>query len=92
MSPAVLHRSAYSKRHATETVVAPVAANANAGAHGYLNTGRDMLALFIASGNGIKPGTKLGVIRNLDVAPTLARLLGVELKGVAGRPLSDILK
>ena len=65
---------------------------AAAGAHGYVGTEDDMRALFIAWGRGIKPGAKIDVIENVDVAPTAARLLGVELKNVDGRVLKEILQ
>lgn len=64
---------------------------AGAGTHGYLRTDAAMDATFIASGAGIKPGSKLGRIRNIDVAPTAAKLLGLELKDVEGRVLTGIL-
>jgi hypothetical protein len=50
-----------------------------------------MNATFVASGPGIKRGVKLASIRNLDVAPTVARLLGLEMKNIDGRVLSEIL-
>jgi predicted AlkP superfamily pyrophosphatase or phosphodiesterase len=62
------------------------------GAHGYVGTEDDMRSLFIAWGRGIKPGVKLDIIDNVDVAPTAARLLGVELKDVDGRVLKEILQ
>lgn len=62
------------------------------GAHGYVGTEDDMRATFIAWGRGIKPGVKLDVINNVDVAPTAARLLNVELKDVEGRVLKEILQ
>ncbi|HEY2433514.1 MAG TPA: ectonucleotide pyrophosphatase/phosphodiesterase [Vicinamibacterales bacterium] len=65
-----------------------VPAGANIGAHGYLNTDPDMRAVFIASGAGVRKGATLGVISNLDVAPTLAAWLGVSLPSATGRPLS----
>jgi hypothetical protein len=34
---------------------------------------------------------KLGVIDNVDLAPTAARLLGIELKDVDGKLLTEIL-
>ena len=49
-----------------------------------------MNAIFVASGAGIRAGTKLGVIDNTDVAPTVARLLGVSLSGASGRVLAEI--
>lgn len=61
------------------------------GAHGYVGTEPDIRAMFVASGRGIKPGVTLDVIDNVDVAPTAARLLGVELKDVEGKPLNEIL-
>jgi predicted AlkP superfamily pyrophosphatase or phosphodiesterase len=72
--------------------VVDVPAGASPGSHGYLNTDADMRAIFIASGAGIKKGAKLGVIENLSVGPTVARLLGLEMKDVTGKPLVDILK
>jgi hypothetical protein len=50
-----------------------------AGSHGYLAADPEMDAIFIASGYGVRPGTRLGKIANIDVAPTIARLLGVPL-------------
>ena len=61
------------------------------GAHGYPATDPDLSALFIASGAGITPGSKLDVIANVDVAPTLAELLGLTLENVDGRVLREIL-
>ncbi len=61
------------------------------GAHGYPASDPDLSALFIASGAGITPGSKLDVIDNVDVAPTLAELLGLTLEGVDGRVLKEIL-
>jgi predicted AlkP superfamily pyrophosphatase or phosphodiesterase len=61
------------------------------GAHGYISTDPDLRALFIASGRGIKRGMTLDVVDNLDVAPTAARLLGLDLKNVDGRVLTEIL-
>jgi predicted AlkP superfamily pyrophosphatase or phosphodiesterase len=62
------------------------------GAHGYLSTDPEMNAIFIASGRGIKRGATLDIIRNVDVAPTIAALLGIKLEGVSGKPLTAILK
>ena len=63
-----------------------------AGTHGYLNTDPQMQAIFIAWGAGIPKGIRLGEISNLDVAPTLAALLGIEMKGVKGHALKEIGK
>ena len=64
---------------------------ASLGAHGYIGTDPEMLSLFIASGRGIKPGVTLDVIDNVDVAPTAARLLSVDLGKVDGRVLTEVL-
>src|SRR5262245_12760192 len=47
------------------------------GSHGYLASDPEMDAIFIASGFGVKPGTKLERVANIDVAPTIAKLLSV---------------
>lgn len=62
------------------------------GAHGYLPDQPKMQATFVASGAGIKNGVTLGKIRNVDIAPTIAALLGFEMKDVEGRVLTEILK
>jgi predicted AlkP superfamily pyrophosphatase or phosphodiesterase len=61
------------------------------GAHGYISTAPDIQSLFIASGRGIKPGSTLDTVNNVDVAPTAATLLGLEMKDVDGRVLVEIL-
>jgi hypothetical protein len=50
-----------------------------------------MNAIFVAAGSGIKIGTKIPMIENVDVAPTIARLLGISLENAHGRPLGEIL-
>ena len=51
----------------------------------------DLRALFIAFGRGIKPGTTLDTLNTIDLAPTAAQLLGLELKEAQGRVLTEIL-
>jgi predicted AlkP superfamily pyrophosphatase or phosphodiesterase len=63
----------------------------NQGHHGYLASNRQMDALFIAHGRGIKRGARLGRIENTALAPTIAKLLGQSLTEVAGEPLREIL-
>ncbi len=67
------------------------AAEGSLGAHGYPSTDPDLSALFVASGAGITQGVKLDVIDNVDVAPTMAVLLGLALENVDGRVLKEIL-
>ncbi len=61
------------------------------GTHGYLSTDADLQALFIASGRGIKPGVMLDSVSTIDLGPTMAHLLGIELEGAEGRTLREIL-
>jgi predicted AlkP superfamily pyrophosphatase or phosphodiesterase len=58
-----------------------------AGSHGYLASDPDMDAIFIASGFGVKPGTKLGRVANIDVGPTIAKLLSVPFETAKARPV-----
>ena len=46
------------------------------GCHGYRPEVSGMGALFVAAGRGVRPGTRLGEVRALDVAPTVLALLG----------------
>ncbi len=62
------------------------------GTHGYVNTNPDMQALFVASGAAIRQGVPLGTISNLQVAPTIAMILGLKLDAAQGEPLKSILK
>jgi predicted AlkP superfamily pyrophosphatase or phosphodiesterase len=61
------------------------------GSHGHDPQPGYMHATFVAVGAGIKPGVQLDLIQNLDVAPTIARLMGVAMKDVDGRVLDEIL-
>jgi predicted AlkP superfamily pyrophosphatase or phosphodiesterase len=72
--------------------VSEVAAGSTPGSHGYLSTDADMDAALIISGAGVKSGIKLGRVRNLDIAPTAARLLGLNMKEVQGKVLTEILR
>ena len=62
------------------------------GAHGHDNRHPLMQASFLAWGAGIRPGARADGIRNVDVAPTIARILGVPMPGVEGRVLEEFLK
>jgi predicted AlkP superfamily pyrophosphatase or phosphodiesterase len=59
--------------------------------HGYLPSHPRMHAGLVLSGRGIRPGVRLGVVRNQDVAPTIAALLDLQLPGMAGRVLREAL-
>src|SRR6185503_9686537 len=59
-----------------------------AGSHGYLAADPDLDAIFIASGYGVKPGAKFDQVRSIDLAPTIAKLLGVSLPSAKGKALN----
>jgi predicted AlkP superfamily pyrophosphatase or phosphodiesterase len=62
------------------------------GSHGYPSDDPELDGVFIAWGYGIKPGARLDRMESVDVAPTLAELLGVKLPNVDGKVLREILK
>jgi hypothetical protein len=51
-----------------------------------------MQAIFIASGAGIRNAGEIPAISNLDVAPTVAHILHLQLRDAQGNALTDILK
>ena len=62
------------------------------GAHGYRPEDSWMGALFLAVGRGAPPGAELGELRSLDVAPTVLRLLGLEVPDrMEGRPIARLV-
>ena len=63
--------------------------NPTAGTHGFLSTEPKMNAIFVASGAGIKVGQRVKSVANVDVAPTMAHILGVTLKNASGRVLTE---
>jgi predicted AlkP superfamily pyrophosphatase or phosphodiesterase len=62
------------------------------GSHGYVASDPDLQALFIASGRGIKPGVRLDAVSNLNLAPTIARLLNLQMPDAKEKALGEILK
>jgi predicted AlkP superfamily pyrophosphatase or phosphodiesterase len=66
-------------------------AGGHKGTHGHDPAPAYMHATFIAAGAGIKPGVKLQIIRNTDIAPTIAHLMGLTMPDVDGRVLKEIL-
>ena len=80
----------FSNVHKSNELVVPT--EGRRGAHGHLPDQRFMHATFIAAGAGIKQGVELKQISSLDVAPTIARLLGIKLPTAEGRVLEEILE
>jgi predicted AlkP superfamily pyrophosphatase or phosphodiesterase len=62
-----------------------------AGNHGFDANLKKMNAVFVASGAGLKTGVRLDEIANIDVAPTVAALLGLALPTAEGRLLTEAL-
>ncbi len=62
------------------------------GAHGYPNTRPLMQEIFIASGAAIKQTGEQPAFPNIDVAATIAQILGLSQAGMDGKPLTAILK
>jgi predicted AlkP superfamily pyrophosphatase or phosphodiesterase len=61
------------------------------GEHGYPNSDPLMQGIFIAAGFGIQPKGEIPAFRNVDIAPTIARLLHVSLGTIQGKTLTEIL-
>jgi len=61
------------------------------GTHGHDPELPDLHATFVAWGEGIRVGSELGEIRNIDVAPTIAKLLGISMPDTDGKPLTAAL-
>ena len=60
------------------------------GSHGYVASDPDIQALFIASGRNIKPGVTLDAVSNLNLTPTIARLLDLRMPDAKERVLTEI--
>jgi len=63
----------------------------NLGAHGYDPRHPDMAGILFALGRGVAPGGDLGEVSALDVAPSVAQLLGMEApRHAAGHPIPSL--
>ena len=62
------------------------------GAHGFIPTEPRMFTGLILSGAGIRAGVPLPSVRQIDIAPTLARLLGFVMPDVDGVPLMGVIE
>jgi predicted AlkP superfamily pyrophosphatase or phosphodiesterase len=61
------------------------------GAGGYLETRSDPGPAFVAYGRGVRRSLRIPEIDQLDVAPTIAKLRGLQLPGARGRTLVGVL-
>jgi hypothetical protein len=70
----------------------PLATARERGAGGYLGERAEQRTGFVAFGRGVRRGLDVPRMSQLDVAPTLAALLGVGLEPTAGRALVGLLR
>lgn len=84
-------RSGYSFSDSTagDDVVVP---RNQGGTHGYMTDHPDMRATLVIAGAGAKSGVDLGKVTNLDIAPTIAELLGISMPTADGKILKSGLK
>lgn len=76
----------FTETHTGDDLVAP--RSSPGGTHGYLPDQPDMLATLVISGYGVEPGQDLGKVKSVDVAPTIARLLGLAIPDAEGSALT----
>jgi predicted AlkP superfamily pyrophosphatase or phosphodiesterase len=61
------------------------------GGHGYAPDHPDMGAVFLGMGRGLPRGVRIGPVRNIDIAPTIAVLLGIDPPAHAeGRAIGEL--
>lgn len=60
--------------------------------HGYLPDHPAMHVGIVIAGSGIRSGVRVGSVRSIDIAPTIAHVLGLETEGIEGRVLTEILE
>lgn len=85
--PLVLNaREGFSISHtaAGEWLVVP---GTSKGAHGHAPDREELQASLVLAGPGVRSKGDLGVVSMTQIAPTLARVLGLSLDAAAGRPL-----
>lgn len=61
------------------------------GSHGYLQTNSHVDAILFLAGRKVRKGAVADRVRNLDVAPTVARLLDLRMENVEGSPLNTLV-
>jgi predicted AlkP superfamily pyrophosphatase or phosphodiesterase len=85
-------KTGYSFTDSSEGDDAVVPRATKGGTHGYLPDQADLFGTLVINGRGVSEGINLGQVRNLDVAPTIAKLLGVTMPDVDGAVLEKALK
>ncbi len=87
----VLAKDGYAFNGSPEAPEISAAGGSYPGNHGYAASDPDMSITFIAAGYGIRKGATLERMSSMDLGPTVAALLGLEMKNVEGRVLKEIL-
>jgi hypothetical protein len=80
---------AFADEFLEDDVITPLANSL--GSHGYLSTNPRMNGVWIAWGRRIKPGTRMGVVDIVDVAPTMAALLDHNFSQGQGKVIQQML-
>jgi len=62
------------------------------GNHGYLPDLPAMHTGLVVAGAGVRQGIAMPIARQIDIAPTVARLLGYEMPDVDGKPMVGVLE
>jgi predicted AlkP superfamily pyrophosphatase or phosphodiesterase len=62
------------------------------GTHGYLPTNPEMRASLVVYGVGVRSGTTVPLVQMVDIAPTIAALLDLNLPNAEGRPIEQIFE
>ena len=83
------HDGVFFTGHPTEDAAA--AAPVYLAAHGHVPTIPKLAAAFMMAGPGIREGAAVDTVSMLDLAPTAASLLRVDLPEAEGRPLAEAL-
>ena len=73
------------------TAEAAAAAPVYLAGHGHAPSLAALAAAFVMAGPGVREGVDVDSLSMLDVAPTAARLLGVELPAAQGAPVAATL-
>jgi predicted AlkP superfamily pyrophosphatase or phosphodiesterase len=74
------------------TVEAAATARSYRGTHGHRPDGARLHAGFVAAGPSISIGLRLGLLDQLDIAPTAAAMLGLKLPTAMRPPSAEILR
>lgn len=74
-----------------DLVVSSYETRSSLGYHGHVASLSRMSVPLVMNGAGVKPGGKIEQAELIDVAPTVARLLGAAMPDVQGRVMEDLL-